>query len=649
MKQHRQMFARAITVIAALFVVASVLSLAPSGVSAQEAGQETEPNDASVGGTPVTTEEVTGTLDPAGTDYDWYVIRADEGETIEATGNFDIPSDVSEFEMTIIAPNGSDLTSEQQDGSQVGVATVAPAAGLYYVGIQSTTTNTEIGLSGSIPYTLTITPTLDTIPASYSGSPDLADQPQSENEPNNARVGGAEIQNAPVNGSLEPTGDDDWFKIQAEAGQRIEATVTYENVGNDTNSQLELVAPDGTSITSVDEYDFPRLSVGAIAQQSGTYYVHLSANRAIGAMPYSLTAFAAGGQGNDSTDTETADATTSAGNNTSASTNGSMEYPPGFSASRVTDPSLAADRHAAALAAQNSYSLTLNATNPSGDIEGSVTGVQRASISSQQVYAAFNLSTQSGRLVTENYFNGSTAYRRTNTTLVAEGGPQYNVSQQPFSVSYNTTATSFQRNLGNASYEAAQPVERNGETLLRYEATELTDAAAFLNMPLSGITAENVSEFNATVLVGQDGVIRSLSYSATYTTEGVTTSKTLDLRITDLNATMVNEPEWLAEAKQNTSLQSTVTTTGQETETPAPPEEGPMTTTSTATNTATSTSTPIPTPTPSAAEAMTTDSTPANGTVSGGTTTGTSSSGAGFGIALALVALIAVALLAVRQ
>ena len=643
---------RAANLVVALVVIASVLSLAPPGVSAQESTQETEPNDSPIGGTPVTTEEVTGALDPAGTDYDWYVIRADEGETIEATGNFEVPSDVSEFEMNIISPNGSELTSQLQPGSQVGVAAIAPETGLYYIGVQSTTTNTEIGLSGSIPYTLTVTPTLDTIPASYTGSPNLSDQPQSENEPNNARVGGAEIQNAPVNGSLEPTGDDDWFKIQAEAGQRIEATVIYENVGNSTNTELELVAPDGTEITKVDEYGFPRVSVGAIAQQSGTYYIHLSAGRAIGPMPYTLTAFAAGGQGNASNDTETADTTASTGNNTSAATNDSIEYPPGYSASGITDPARAADQHAAALADQDSYALALNTTTPSSGTQASVTAVQRANISSQQAYNELNISTQTGQIVTESYYNESTGYTRTNSSLASEAGPQYNVSRQPFRVTYNSTVTTFQGFLGNASYGAAQSVERDGETLIRYEATELTDPAAFLNMPLSDITAENVSEFNASVFVDQNGVIRSLSYSATYTTEGTTTTTTLDLRITDLNATTVNEPEWLAEAKTNTSLQSTVTTTGQETETAAPPEEDPMTTTSTTTATATATSTSTPTPTPvptsSATEAtITTSESTTNGTVSGGTTT--NSSGPGFGFMLAVVGLLAGTLIASRR
>lgn len=286
-------------------VVVSVLTAIPLGVVAQEQpAQETEPNDAPVGGTPVTTEEVTGTLDPASTDYDWYVIRADQGETIEATASFEASNPDAEFQMAIVAPNGTDLTSTNQAGEQVGVAAVAPTSGTYYIGVQSGYL-AGIEPSRSLPYSLTVSPTLDTTPPSYTGSPDPADQPQSESEPNNARVGGAEIQDAPITGSLEPTGDDDWFAIQANAGERIEALVAYGNVGNNTYTAIDLVAPNGTTIVSNSELAVPRQQVAAIAQQSGTYYIHLSADRAVGAMPYSLTAFAASGQSDAATEAAT--------------------------------------------------------------------------------------------------------------------------------------------------------------------------------------------------------------------------------------------------------------------------------------------------------------------------------------------------------
>jgi hypothetical protein len=643
---------QAMSLAVVLVVVASVLSIAPTGVAAQESTAETEPNNASVGGTPVTTEEVTGTISPAGTDYDWFVIRAEQGETIEATGNFEIPSDVSEFEMTILAPNGSELASQQQAGSQVGVAAVAPETGRYYVGIQSTTTNTEIGLSGSIPYTLTVTPTLDTIPASYTGSPDLAEQPQSESEPNNARVGGGEIQNAPVNGSLEPKGDDDWFKIEAETGQRIEATVTYQNVGNDTNTRLQLVGPGGTDITTVDEYGFPRLSAGVIAQQSGTYYVHLSANREIGAMPYSLTAFAAGGEGN-ATDNATRSTNTSSGETTSESTpsdssangstsNVSVEYPPGYGASGVTDPVRAANQHRSALSSSSSYTSMRNFTSVFQNETNYENSTLRINTTTKRAYTYENLSGGgTDPIVTEAYYANGTAYQRTNSSF--SSSPEYETGVFPFESFANRSIPFAERYLKNADYGSATPVERNGETVFRYEASEITGRPIIWYVPSEN--TDNVTSFNSTILVDQSGVVQSLSFSVTLRgDDGNLVRKQVDRQITGLNTTSIGTPSWLDQAKTNasTSPQTTVSTPNQETETLAPSGDAPTTTV-----TVTDTETPTVTPTPSATEAATATTTTTNGSVSTETTTGTSSSSPGFGIVIAVVTVIMATLLSV--
>lgn len=645
---------RGLALLVAFVVAAAVVGPATTGVFAQQSSvHETEPNDAPVGGTPVTADHITGELDPARSDWDWYVVTADQGETIQATANFGALGN-ADFKLEIRAPNGTSLTYNSEQEKRVGVAATAPQSGTYYIGVRSVYFPGIEASPSTIPYNLTVSPAMSEPPASYTGTPNLSEQPRPETEPNDARLGATHVRGAPVNARFTSESDEDWFAINATRGDRIEALVTLDESKNRTAINMEITAPNGTAIPTPSGFQQTdkRGEIATIAKQSGTYYVHLSVINPPANVSYTFTAFAVGGGSTDA-------ATTTPGNTTSTATatptrnastpNGSVEYPPGYGPSGITDPARAANGQSTTLSAQESYTLRLNLTTTTDRSSSVVTALQRLNATTQRAYTNLSLDSALGGIVVEQYQNGSTAYSRTNSSMFGNG-TEYNVTRQPFDATYNATSTttSYQQYLANASYGSAQQVERNGETLFRYNATGLTDAGAFLGADMSRVTTENVSSFNASVLVDQKGLIRSLSYTATYTTGGTETTKTFDLQVTGLNATSVSEPDWLDEAKANVSAQGTTGEQGVGTSTATP------TVTATATPTATATATPTPTSTPTETATTTGNTSTPVGNVSGGTAAGNDTGGSGafgpgFGPIVAVVAVLAAALLALRR
>jgi hypothetical protein len=241
---------------------------------------------------------------------------------------------------------------------------------------------------------------------------------------------------------------------------------------------------------------------------------------------------------------------TTTGNGTAA--NGS--FPPGYAASGITNPERAVAQSSAALHTHDSFTLaaSIPTTRPSATISIE-TQVNRTG---KREYQTVN-ATLSGRqvLAQESYQNGTTRYTVSFPVMFNNSTRQYNVTTQPFaSNATNTTDGLLSGWLSNATFGRAERVTRNGTTLLRYEATGVRNAGPFLSTYASAYNA-SVSEFDATLLVDREGIIRSFNYSVTYTTSrGQQYTTTGMVRISDIGTTTVEEPAWLDEAKAQTSL-----------------------------------------------------------------------------------------------
>ena len=105
-----------------------------------------------------------------------------------------------------------------------------------------------------------------------------------ENEPNGTTATASPIvgTNVVVRGMLYPNGDVDFYSFAATAGDRVyAAAMTSFSAGNSTDSQLTILASDGTTVIEFDDDNgsFAALSssiAGATIPSNGTYYLKVN-------------------------------------------------------------------------------------------------------------------------------------------------------------------------------------------------------------------------------------------------------------------------------------------------------------------------------------------------------------------------------------
>ncbi len=219
--------------------------------------------------------------------------------------------------------------------------------------------------------------------------------------------------------------------------------------------------------------------------------------------------------------------------------------PNGFNESGITDAETAADQHMAALSKHDNYTQTMNFT--STESEGKIN-------LSVQVDEANERANMDGRiegegeelLSVELYQDENMTYEKTDMPLF---GTVYNTSEEPFSSfrENQTNDTDMDQWLANSSFEEGDTVTRDDETLYRYNATDVDEPDAFTNT--SGVSNGSIDSFNATLLVDEEGIVRSFEFDIAYTADGETEETMGELRVTDVDSTTVNEPDWLEEAE----------------------------------------------------------------------------------------------------
>lgn len=252
-----------------------------------------------------------------------------------------------------------------------------------------------------------------------------------------------------------------------------------------------------------------------------------------------------------------------------------IDYPPGYSASGITNPEKAIKQHVSALRTHDSYTYTLKL--PTNNLNARIDLTTKVNTTNKRLYKVVNGSLSGKRLFhTERYQVKNTSYKLSSRPTTDR--PSFKLTIEPFSTPFTN---SIPRDLPlwgllrNISFGDAKQVTRGGETFLRYESTKLRNANAFLSSTVEGEVV-TVNEFNATLLVDEEGIVRSFNYAVTYTvsvptqlnqssgtgqmngsTNGASSTRqvswTVMIRISNIDSTTVEKPQWLNEAKQRTS------------------------------------------------------------------------------------------------
>ncbi|UPM41784.1 DUF7537 family lipoprotein [Halocatena salina] len=230
-------------------------------------------------------------------------------------------------------------------------------------------------------------------------------------------------------------------------------------------------------------------------------------------------------------------------------------YPDGYNESGITDPETAANQHSNALSEYDSYTQTMNITNPNRQVTMNLT--VRVDEANKQSGADIKANREGQEVMRmEMYQKNNTTYEKTQMPLL---GTVYNTTEQSFSSfkANQTNTTDTEKWFSNVSFEEADTVTRNDETLYKYNATGVDNAKAFTNVSGS-TTIDSVESFNATLLVDKEGILRSFSFDITATSFGETQEMSAEIRTTDIGSTTVNEPEWIEEAKSQSESNDTI-------------------------------------------------------------------------------------------
>lgn len=215
--------------------------------------------------------------------------------------------------------------------------------------------------------------------------------------------------------------------------------------------------------------------------------------------------------------------------------------PAGYDESGITNATAARDGHLEGLLATANFTLGYNATIRAPDGVSRVTLLQTVSPGEPRAVT--------DTFVTANGSRGSAGVRR---TRFYANGTQFVRVQRSGNTSFGSIdgtlpAAAFAGRqfvdpaLTNVSYDSAERFQQGGETFFQFRATDIENPEALIS---DRISAENVTGGQVTLVVGPDGIVRSLRYNATVDVDGRTVRYSVNFGVAGIGRTPVERPEW---------------------------------------------------------------------------------------------------------
>lgn len=245
-----------------------------------------------------------------------------------------------------------------------------------------------------------------------------------------------------------------------------------------------------------------------------------------------------------------ADATTLPEETTVESTD---DPPPGLSESGVTDAAALAAAHEAALVDRSyTYDREVRIVAENGTELGR--WHQRAQVGADR--AEFNYSqTGEGVSVSGRTVESVRVYANGSVTLwdedpESDDGGEFRRESGP---GFAETTFSNDRLLAdvlNASETSVEAVERDGRTWYRVEAAD--EGGTYAYDGPNGTVEVEATNVTATALVAPSGLVRNLTYEFDFVRGETSGRRTMEIRYSELGATAVEVPAWVADAKRAT-------------------------------------------------------------------------------------------------
>ncbi|WP_132058169.1 DUF7537 family lipoprotein [Halorussus amylolyticus] len=217
-----------------------------------------------------------------------------------------------------------------------------------------------------------------------------------------------------------------------------------------------------------------------------------------------------------------------------------MEYPDGVSETGTNLTALT-QAHADAL---DESSFTLGVDSTQNTSMGNQSVAMTAAVSDDREQMRANVSAAGQQ--SEMYLTENTQYTR----ISAGGQTQYDASER----------TSDGAQFVPQSYSGATYVDQfGGETAANFTPTDVReiDGTTLIVLEADGSNVSapegaSFADYNATMLVDEQGVIHSFEVSLESEQNGASANVSFAMNVSDVNETTVEEPSWLDEAKNQT-------------------------------------------------------------------------------------------------
>lgn len=218
-----------------------------------------------------------------------------------------------------------------------------------------------------------------------------------------------------------------------------------------------------------------------------------------------------------------------------------FDYADGFGPDGITDDQQAVDSYDTAVQSQGSYTGDYDYTIDTQDGETLVEGNYRVDFENEQALRTVAVETADANGTSESYFGDGQQYNRS-----SYNGQYGDVasSNQTFPASELTASEAIEPFLLNASQYDASVEQRDGETVVVYESSDIEGAGSFLGVD----SAENVSSFDASFVVDSEGLIHAAEYEITYTVDGNERTVDMSFELSSLGETTVERPSWVDNA-----------------------------------------------------------------------------------------------------
>lgn len=222
---------------------------------------------------------------------------------------------------------------------------------------------------------------------------------------------------------------------------------------------------------------------------------------------------------------------------------GSFTYPAGFDADGVTNRTAATRGHREQLLASSGFAVTYDANVTEPGNTTTVSYAQAVETGSEEVHWRMNVSSGGQTGSRAQYYANDTVYSRTNA--VGSDAPRYGNQSNEYALGPFTGLDFVRPALVDVSYGSSEETTHDGTPAVVYSDASIESTTGLFGQ---GTDPANVSEFSATLVVGDDGIVRELRYSATVTNDGTARTVEVTVTVTDVGETTVSRPAWVSEA-----------------------------------------------------------------------------------------------------